>query len=153
KPNLSPQQTKQHTLEVLCNRVYRLAREKPVLFVCEDAHWIDRSSLEFLEMIVRRAVATRVLVVITQRPGRRAPFVDGPHVSVLQLGRLGRRHIAQLIRYVAASDVPDAIVENVMGRTDGIPLFVEEMTRSLVESGFTPGASTGDIPETLQASL
>jgi tetratricopeptide (TPR) repeat protein len=154
KPDLSPLQIKQRTLEVLCGQVFALAREKPVLLVCEDAHWIDPSSLELLDLIVLSAAAARVLVIVTQRPEWNAPFLNLPNVTLMQLGRLGRRQITEIIRYIAAEGVSDEVLEGIIGRTDGIPLFVEEMTRSVVESGFRSGANTSnDIPESLQASL
>ncbi len=152
KSNLSPQQAKQRTLDVLCNQVFGLARERPVLFLCEDGHWIDPSSLELLEMVVQRAPGSRMFVIVTQRPEWHAPFLDQTHVTLLQLSRLGRRQIAEIIRYVAAAEVPDSVVEDIIGRTDGIPLFVEEMTRTIVEAGFELGRAA-EIPDTLQASL
>jgi len=151
---LSPQQIKQRTLDVLVAQVFALAKLRPVLFLFEDAHWIDPSSLELLSMLVSRAEDMPVLIAITQRPEWQAPFATLPSVTLLQLNRLGRRQTTEIIRSVAAAEVPETLVENIIERADGIPLFVEEMTRSLVEAGFTSATNrTGDIPDTLQASL
>jgi len=153
-PQLSPQQLKQRTLDVLSNQVFGLARQKPVLFILEDAHWIDPSSLELVETIVSGVAEAPVLAVVTHRPDWRAAFLQQPHVTSLQLSRLGHRQIAELIREVTSADIPAGIVEDITGRSDGIPLFVEEMTRAIVESGSgTGGADTPAIPESLQASL
>jgi class 3 adenylate cyclase/tetratricopeptide (TPR) repeat protein len=151
---LTPQQVKQRTLDVLADQVFLLADTRPVLFLFEDAHWIDPSSLELLSIIVSRIDAMRVLVAITQRPEWHAPFANLPHVALMQLNRLGRRQIAEIIFSIAATEVPEDLVQNIIERTDGIPLYVEEMTHSLVEAGFASTTSNAsDIPDSLQSSL
>lgn len=151
--DLTPQQIKHRTLEVLSSQVYGLARKKPVLFLFEDAHWIDPTSLELLELTVPRASTLPVMFLITHRPEWHPPFANQAHTTLLPLSRLGRRPVAEIVRSVADNDVPNAIIERIVERTDGIPLFVEEMTRSLLEGGFAAAENADNIPDTLQASL
>lgn len=152
KPVLSPQQLKQRTLDALCVRLFALAKRGPLLVVWEDAHWLDPSSQELLEAIAARVGAAPVLVLVTHRPDWTATFAHQTHVSVLQLGRLGRRNTAELIRHIASGEVPSDTVDRILERADGVPLFVEEMTRSVLASGSGPDAGN-QIPDSLHASL
>ena len=151
--NLTPQQIKQRTIEILTGQIFGLAAGKPVLFLFEDAHWIDPTSVELLEEIASRANAAAVLVVITHRPEWSAPFSNRAQATSLQLNRLGRRQITEIVTTIAETSVPDSMVERIIDRTDGIPLFAEEMTRSLVEGGYDAAVEADTIPDTLQASL
>lgn len=151
--DLTPQQIKQRTLDVLAAQFFGLAAQKPVLFIFEDAHWIDPTSHELLEGLVLRAERASIFFVITHRPEWQAPFSNLTYVTSLQLNRLGRRQIAEIVKAVAENSIPEALVDQVLERSDGIPLFVEEMARSLVERGVSAAMSVNDIPESLQASL
>jgi class 3 adenylate cyclase/tetratricopeptide (TPR) repeat protein len=151
--DLTPQQIKQRTIDVLAAQVFGLAMVRPVLFLLEDAHWIDPTSSELLEQVALRAGAVPILVVITHRPEWRASFANQANATSLQLNRLGRRQIIEFVTAVADRSVPESMIEQIIDRTDGIPLFVEEMTRSLIESGFDVVASADAIPDTLHASL
>ncbi len=146
-----PQQIKERLLEALVDRLIRLAERNPVLFLFEDAHWIDPSSQELLALTIGRLHQARVLLIITHRPEWSSPFSGHNHVTSLQLNRLGRSQGAEIVNAVAGEDVSDDVVEHIVSRTDGVPLFIEELTKSLVE-GALDVAET-DIPVTLQASL
>ena len=163
-PNLSPQRQKQRTLEVLIEQLAGLARERPVLELYEDVHWIDPSTLELLDLLVERVRALTVLVVLTYRSEFSPPWTGQSHVTALTMNRLGRRQGAHLVaRVTGDKPLPAAIVEQIVARTDGVPLFVEELTRTVLESGLLTDA--GDhyelsgplsplaIPATLRDSL
>ena len=162
--NLSARQKKQKTIEALVRQLEVLVRQRPVLMIFEDAHWIDPSSRELLDTTIERVARLPVLLVITFRPEFRPPWTGQAHVSTLNLSRLGRREGAALAGSVAGNNVlPEEIVEEIIERTDGIPLFVEELTKAVVEARVQNGdeASTLNrvppsalaIPATLHASL
>lgn len=159
-----PQAQKRRTFEVLLDRLERFALEAPVLFVVEDAHWFDPTSLELLALIVERVARLPVLVVVTARPEFCAPWPQLAHVATTTLTRLDARDGAALVVQAAGGRaLPPAVVDEILKRTDGVPLFVEELTKAVLESGRL-GERDGslvldrpldavDIPATLQASL
>ena len=162
--NLSARQKKQKTIEALVRQLEVLVRQQAVLMIFEDAHWIDPSSRELLDTIIERVARLPVLLVITFRPEFHPPWTGQAHVATLNLSRLGRREGAALAGSVAGNNVlPEEIVEEIIERTDGIPLFVEEVTKAVVEARVQDGdeASTLNrlppsapaIPATLHASL
>ena len=151
--DLNPQQTKRRTLEVLIAQLFGLAGSRPVLFLLEDAHWIDPTSLELLELTIPRATRLPVLFLITHRPEWQAPFYGLADVTSLNLNRMGRRQIGEIVSAIAEKSVPAEVVDRIVDRTDGVPLFVEEMTRALMEAGLTAAVDSNSIPATLQGSL
>jgi class 3 adenylate cyclase/predicted ATPase len=139
KLELVPQQRRQKTLEALTTQLELLARSNPVLMVFEDVHWLDPTSLEALGRTVDRLKTLRVLLIITHRPEFEPPWLGRPYVTALNLNRLGDRDIAALIDQVTGSkSLPESVRRDIIERTDGIPLFVEEMTRAVLETA-TPG--------------
>ncbi len=135
-PNLSPQRKKDRTLQALVRQLEGLASEQPVMMVFEDAHWIDPTSRELLDLTVERVRSLRVLLVVTFRPDFQPPWAGQPGVSMLALNRLDRRDRAALVgQIVAGKALPAEVVEQIVDRTDGVPLFVEELTKSVLESG------------------
>src|SRR5215469_3739052 len=135
-PELSPQQRKEKTLAALLAQFDGLAREQPVLMLFEDLHWIDPTSLELLTAIVDRVQRLRVLLLATARPEFTPPWPSHAHVTALSLGRLSRRECVALIDRVTAGKVlPGAVLEQILARTDGVPLFIEELTKTVIESG------------------
>jgi predicted ATPase len=162
--NLSPQQQKRRTLQVLTEQLAGLARDRPVLELYEDVHWMDPSTLELLDLLVARTHALPVLIVLTFRPEFSPPWSGQAHVTYLPLNRLGRRQGAAMVGRVTGGKVlPAEVLEQVVARTDGVPLFVEELTKTVLESGLLTDA--GDryeiasplpalaIPATLHDSL
>src|SRR5437868_2577630 len=121
----------------------------------EDIHWSDPTTLESLDLLIDRAATLRVLMILTFRPEFTPPWVGRPHVTLLSLNRLPPRHRAEMIAHVTGGKtLPKKIADQIIHRTDGVPLFIEELTKSVVESGRMIDA--GDhlaIPTTLQASL
>jgi class 3 adenylate cyclase/predicted ATPase len=151
-PNLSPQRQKQRTFEVLIEQLAGLSRERPVLQAYEDLHWADPSTLELLDMVVERARVLPVLVVITHRPQFIPPWSGQAHVTALPLHRLGRRQgAAMALEVTGGKALPAEILAQILERTDGVPLFVEELTRTMLESGLLTDAGeryelTGPLP-------
>src|SRR5204863_3714587 len=141
---------KERTLEALIRQLEGLAREQPVLTVFEDAHWIDPTSRELLDHMVEQARTLPVLLIVTIRPEFQPPWTGQPQVTMLALNRLDRRDRTALVEKIAKGRaLPDGIVADIAERTDGVPLFVEELTKSVLESG----SSRLGIPETLHDSL
>src|SRR6202011_2197836 len=135
-PSLSPQRKKERTLEALIRQLEGLARRQPVLLVFEDAHWIDPTSRELLAPAVDRSRGLPMLLIITFRPEFQPPWTGQPQVTMLALNRLDRRDRTALVAQLASGkELPNEIVDQIVDRTDGVPLFVEELTKSILESG------------------
>jgi predicted ATPase/class 3 adenylate cyclase len=160
---LNPQRKKEETFEALLRQLVALAQHQPVLMIFEDVHWIDPSSRELLDRVIDRAAGLPMLLLITFRPEFQPPWSGRSHVTVLALGRLDRRKGAMLVQRVAGNKaLPVDTVEQIVTRTDGVPLFVEELTKAVLEaraSGGAEGALAGAfrsplaLPATLHASL
>jgi predicted ATPase len=103
--------------------------------VFEDAHWIDPTSRELLDLAVERVRSLPVLLIVTFRPEFQPPWAGQPQVSMLALNRLDRPDRIALIEQIAGKALPDEVVDQIVDRTDGVPLFVEELTKSVLESG------------------
>jgi class 3 adenylate cyclase/predicted ATPase len=132
---LAPEQHRQRTLEALTLQLAELARRQPVLMIYEDAHWTDPTSLEAIGRTVDRIKTLPVLLIVTFRPEFTAPWVGQSHVTSLTLNRLGEREAAAIIARLAGNKVlPADVLAEIVGRTDGIPLFVEEMTKAVLEA-------------------
>jgi class 3 adenylate cyclase/predicted ATPase len=149
-PNLTPQRKKERTLEALLRQLEELARRQPVLMIFEDAHWADPTSRELLDLAVERVRSLPVLLIVTFRPEFQPPWTGQPQVTTLALNRLDRHDRASLVEQIArGKGLPDEVVAQIADRTDGVPLFVEELTKSVLESGVPPVG----IPTTLHDSL
>jgi class 3 adenylate cyclase len=162
--DLTSQKRKEKALRALVAQVEGLAARQPVLLVVEDAHWADPTSLELFELIVERASSMPLLAIITFRPEFVPPWVGRPQVTLISLNRLPRRLRAEMIAHVTGGKVlPQEIADQIIDRTDGVPLFIEELTKAVVESGLLVEAGdryvvTGPvtplaIPTSLQESL
>jgi predicted ATPase/class 3 adenylate cyclase len=127
---------KQRTMELLVGQLVLISRRSPVLVVFEDAHWIDQSSLELMNSAIRRVANLPVMFVVTYRPEFPPPWSDLGHATVLKLNQLGRSQVVDLIYKAAGGKtLPEAIIEQIASKSQGVPLFVEEITRSILESG------------------
>ncbi len=135
-PNFTPQRKKERTLEALIRQLEGLARREPVVMVFEDAHWIDPTSRELLDLAVEHVRRLPVLLIVTFRPEFQPPWIGQPQVTMLVLKRLDRRDGIALIGQIAGGKaLPDTVTDQIVDRTDGVPLFVEELTKSVLESG------------------
>jgi len=161
--DLSPQRKKERTLALLLRQLRALARRQPVLMIFEDLHWIDPTSREVLDITVEKITDLPVLLVATYRPEFQPPWVGQSQVTVIALNRLGRNEGATLVARLAGNlgALPPDIVDEIVERTDGVPLFVEELTKAVVEAGADRGyvsvsavpPSVLAVPATLHASL
>jgi class 3 adenylate cyclase len=162
--NLTPQKKKEKTLHAQLAQVEGLAAQRPVLMVWEDVHWSDPTTRESLDLLIDRVPTLRVLVILTFRPEFTPPWIGRSHVTMLTLDRLPRRQGAEMILHVTGGKaLPKEIADQIVDRTDGVPLFIEELTKSVLESGIVTEA--GDhyavagpmvplaIPTSLHASL
>ncbi|HEX6016309.1 MAG TPA: hypothetical protein VFY87_31790, partial [Geminicoccaceae bacterium] len=133
---LSSQRQKERTLEALVEQLAGLARHRPVLAVYEDVHWADPTTLELLDRVVDRVQALPALVLVTFRPEFAPRWTGRGHVTLLTLSRLGRREGATLVeRVTGAKPLPAEVLEQIVAKTDGVPLFLEELTKAVLESG------------------
>ena len=133
--DLTPQQRRQRTLEALTAQASKLATQRPVLMIFEDAHWADPTSLELLNLTVDRIKTVSALLIVTFRPEFKAPWVENSHVTSVTLNRLGTNEVAALIAgLVGNKELPADVMAEILERTDGIPLFVEEMTKAVLEA-------------------
>lgn len=161
---LSPQAQKQKTLDALLAGLLTLAARLPVIIMVEDLHWVDPSTLELLTFLIERLDAARVLLLLTFRPNFSPPWTARPNVTALHLGRLDYGHTQAMIQQVARRKLlPPELLHQLVAKTDGIPLFVEELTKMVLEQGLLKEQTDHyelanplfslDIPATLQDSL
>jgi class 3 adenylate cyclase len=161
--DLTPERRRQRTLEALIAQIEALARSKPVLMIFEDAHWVDPTSLEAFGRAVDRIKALPALLIVTFRPEFNAPWVGQSHVMSLTLNRLGEQEAGAIIAgLVGKRELPADVMAEIVERTDGIPLFVEEMTKAVLEAesegaarrtvAMVPSPSLA-VPSSLQASV
>lgn len=161
---LNPPRKKEETFEALLRQLVALAHRQPVLMIFEDVHWIDPSSRELLDRVIDRAASLPILLLISFRPEFQPPWSGRSHVAVLALSRLDRREGAMLVQRVAGNKaLPVDTEEQIVTRTDGVPLFIEELTKAVLEAraggGNAEGALAGAsrsalaLPATLHASL
>ena len=135
-PNVGPQRLKERTAETLIDWLRACAERQPLLFIVEDLHWVDASTLEVLGQLAEQAAADRLLSVMTTRPDFSPPWAGRMHLTQVTLNRLNRQQIAELIRRKSGIVVlPPSLVDQIVDRTDGVPLFVEEFTRMVLEAG------------------
>ncbi|RVD28315.1 adenylate cyclase, partial [Mesorhizobium sp. M4A.F.Ca.ET.020.02.1.1] len=162
--NLSPQRQKELTLEALIRQLVGLAARQPVLLVFEDIHWIDPTSLELLDRLVPQIPRLAVLAIFSFRPEFEPRWIGHPRVTSLALNRLSHRQGAALVqRLTGGKALPGGLLEQMVAKTDGVPLFLEEVTKAVIESDVL--TDEGDryalagplpplaIPATLQDSL
>jgi class 3 adenylate cyclase len=161
---LTPQQQRQRTLDALTTWLLAEAERQPVLAVWEDLHWADPSTLELLGLVIDQMPTARLLTLVTYRPEFRPPWAPRSHLTQLTLGRLPRPQVETMVRQLTGGKpLPAEVLAQVVAKTDGVPLFVEELVKMLLESGLVREAAdryglTGPlpplaIPATLQDSL
>src|SRR5262249_30262529 len=149
---VSPGQQKQQTLHALLTILLRIAAQQPVLFVMEDLHWVDPSTLEFLSLLVDQGPTARILALCTFRPDFTSPWTGRSHLTQVTVHRLPRRQAVEVIRQVAhEKSLPSEVVEQIVPQTDGVPLFVEELNKMVLESSLLQEqeeryALTGPLP-------
>ena len=158
--SLPPARQREETFRVMLEWLHTRAARKPILLVVEDLHWIDASTLEFLGQVFAEGLNDSILILLTFRPEFQTPWPAIARQTSLSLNRLTRRQAGDLMRQKARAAVPEAVIEQIYNRTGGVPLFVEEFTKMVQESGALSGAAEGgarteglaarEIPTTLQ---
>ena len=152
-PSLDAVQQTERTFDVLTSLLEDSCAKGPSVIIFEDLHWCDPSTLEFLNRLVDRVETLPVLLLVTSRPGISVAWSDQPHVTTLVLNRITKRECEKMINSLANSDLlPERVVEEIVKRSDGIPLFLEEMARTLIEAQNQPNA-TGALERGVPASL
>lgn len=164
KMELPAQRLRNRIMHGLTDETVALSRRRPVLLILEDAHWMDATSLEMTRLLIDKIRNERCLVLIPARPELDAPFVNHPALTRITLNRLGTQQAHEIIRSMArGKSLPEELVEDILAKTDGIPLFVEEVTKSVLESDsvretddafeLTVPIDSLAVPATLQDSL
>jgi hypothetical protein len=162
--NLSAPRKREMLFEMLLRQVDSLAADRPVVATFEDAHWIDPTSRETVDLLIDRVRRLPVLLIVTFRPEFQAPWGGRPHVTSLALNRLGGREVASLVQGLAGNaPLGSEVVDEIVERTDGVPLFVEELTKAVLEGSAQEGRVAAvlsaipvtalAVPPTLHASL
>jgi predicted ATPase len=162
--NLSPQRQRQKTLETIVAILLELAEHQPVLFILEDLHWTDPTTLEFLNLVIEQIPTTSILTVLTCRPHFQPAWHHRSYLTEMTLNRLSHTQVEQIVhRITDGKTFPAEILQQILTKTDGVPLFVEELTKAILESGqltvldghyeLTGSFSSSAIPATLQDSL
>src|SRR5262249_8166359 len=162
--NLSPQRQRQKTLETIVTLLQEHAERHPVLFIVEDLHWTDPSTLELLHLVIEQIPTTSILTLLTCRPTFQPSWHHRSYITEITLNRLSRAQVEQIVtRIIDGKTLPPEVLVQIVEKTDGVPLFVEEFTKSLLDSGqlkaidghyeLTGSLSTFAIPATLQDSL
>jgi class 3 adenylate cyclase/predicted ATPase len=162
--NLSPQRQRQKALEAIVSILLELAEHHPVLFIVEDLHWTDPSTLELLGLLLDQTPTASLLVLLTCRPHFQPAWHHRSYLSEITVNRLSHAQVEQIVTGMTEGQAfPAAVLQQIIAKTDGVPLFVEEMTKAILESGqlkavdghyeLTGSLSTFAIPATLQDSL
>jgi predicted ATPase len=162
--NLSSQRQRQKTLETLVAILQELAEHQPVLFILEDLHWTDPTTLEFLNLVLDQTPTAPLLVLLTCRPHFQPSWSHRSYLSEMTVNRLSHTQVEQIVnRMTDGKTLPTEVLQQIIAKTDGVPLFIEEMTKAILESGqlkaidghdaLTGSLSTFAIPATLQDSL
>ncbi len=150
----TPAQRKAATLALIVDLLVRMGNGDPVLVVLEDAHWIDATTLEMMTRLTDGIGDARLLAVVTARPDFVPPWLSRPHATLVTLGRLGRSECAEVVAAVAAAHgLSTAATAAIVAKTDGIPLFIEELTRSVIEAAGEDGAVPATLKDSLMARL
>jgi class 3 adenylate cyclase/predicted ATPase len=162
--NFSPQRQRQKTLETITAILLELAEHQPVLFILEDLHWTDPTTLELLNLLIDQTPTASVLVLLTCRPHFQPAWHHRSYITEMTLNHLAHAQVEQIVnRMTDGKTLPTEVLQQIIAKTDGVPLFVEEMTKAILESGYlrevdahyevTGAFSTFAIPATLQDSL
>jgi predicted ATPase len=162
--NLSPQRQRQKTLETIVAILLEQAEQHPALFIVEDLHWTDPTTLELLNLVIEQIPTTSILTVLTCRPHFQPAWHHRSYLTEITVNRLSHIQVEQIVnRMTEGKTLPHEVVQQILVKADGVPLYVEEMTKAILESGqlkdvdghyeLTRSFSTFAIPATLQDSL
>jgi serine/threonine protein kinase/predicted ATPase len=147
--SLSPPRQREETFRALVEWLQARAAQRPILLIVEDLHWVDASTLEFLGQFIAEGLHDRILTLLTFRPEFQTPWPAVAHQTSLALNRLTRRQAGELMRKKSGGALSDAVIEQVYDRTGGVPLFVEEFTKMVQESGAAARKGEGSAAATV----
>jgi class 3 adenylate cyclase/tetratricopeptide (TPR) repeat protein len=133
--HLSPQRQKERTQQVMVDWVLRVVERRPLLLVCEDLHWADASTVELLSMLVERARSSRLLLLFAARPEFVPPWLGRPQTTAITLSRMADAEVSAMVERVAGGELPAQVARLLASKSDGVPLYVEELTKNVLESG------------------
>src|SRR5262249_9132122 len=134
--NLSPQRQRQKTLETIIAILLELAERQPVLFILEDLHWADPTTLEWLNLLIDQTPTASMLVLLTCRPHFQPAWHHRSYLTEITVHRLSHTQVEQIVnRMTDGKTFPQEVLQQIIAKTDGVPLFVEEMTKAILESG------------------
>src|SRR5262249_26978804 len=140
--NLSPQRQRQKTLETITAILLELAERQPVLFILEDLHWTDPTTLELLNLLIDQTPTASMLVLLTCRPHFQPAWHHRSYLTEMTINRLAQLQIVRMVeRIVAGKILPPEVMQQIVEKTDGVPLFIEEMTKAILESGHLKGVN------------
>lgn len=155
--DLTPEVIRERTVAALLDRLFALAEKQPVMMLFEDVHWIDPSTAEILDLLVDRMTDSRILLLCTYRPEYDSPWIGRAGVSQVSLSRLdARRSLDMVERLAAGEDLPPALVGQIVAKTEGVPLFIEELTKTVIERRQLQNGTLGNglaLPSTLKDLL
>ncbi len=151
--NMPPQQLRQRTTECLVAQVSALSRRHAILLVIEDAHWADPSMLDYASELIKGIEDQRVLMVVTYRTELETEWPDRSHLTAIMLNRIGRRHSTEIAEAIAGQGLGDGMISQIVQRADGVPLHVEELTKTALESETATGEGADPVPTSLHTSL
>lgn len=151
----SAQQLRVKTIKIIIEQISTLSDQKPVLFIMEDVHWIDPSTEELLGELIPSIHEKAIYILLTTRPNYTLPWIHHSHVTSIDLRRLSRDQVINIISETGGNKFPESVIERIVERADGIPLFVEELTSAVIDSGQKSDDLMNEdlVPATLQASL
>ncbi len=152
-PDMPPQQLRRRTIECLVKQIASLSSRQPMLVVVEDAHWADPSMLDYVSELINTIEDQPVLLVISYRTEHDGQWPDRSHLTSIMLGRIGRRQATEMARSIGGHRLQDLTLQAIVKRAEGVPLFVEELTKTMVEAEETPNVGMDLLPATLQTSL
>ena len=149
---LSPPKQKEKTLQALITWLQKISVQQPVRLEIEDLHWADPSTLELLGALIDQVSSFRILVLLTFRPEFTPPWPPQSHMLSIQLSRLPQQQIVDMVQRIAAKDLPEELIQQLITKSDGVPLYVEEMTKNLLESSLLKEVNghyeaTGPLPQ------
>lgn len=154
KIDLSPQKQRVRTLQVLIDQLIGLAHRSPSLLIVEDAHWIDPSTLQLIEQTIDAIAASPVLVLVTTRPVDQVDLRGHANVTSLSLNRLPKQHAMAVVqRLLGGMSLPQDVLDDIVAKTDGVPLFVEEVAKAVVEEGLLSAKIPASLHDSLMARL
>src|SRR5262249_25749180 len=135
--NLSPQRQRQKTLETIVAILLELAEQQPVLFILEDLHWTDPTTLELLNLLIDQTPTTAMLVLLTCTPYFRPPWHHRSYLTEMTVNRLARTQVEQIVAGIThGKTFPATVLQQIIEKTDGVLLFVEEVMKAILESGY-----------------